>query len=97
MTKVCDLPHGWSLVRDAATGRAFFERRGHRISAYEFAGQPEARTVFRGIKRRLDAMDASGYKADDRDWYAIDWAKIALQTSLQAQRRWSPELLETGA
>lgn len=96
MTPVLLLPYGWCMVRDANTGRPWFKRRGHAITPHDLAGLPEARTVFREVKRELDKRDAAFVRLDDQDFRAIDMAKIGLELSLRARHRWSPDLSETG-
>jgi len=90
------LSYGWSLVRDAATGDAFFERKGYALNPGEFAAMSQARTIYREMKRKLDEMDWTGFKSDDFDWQGLDRACFALELSLRERERWSPELKQTG-
>lgn len=94
MAHVINLSSGWAVTRDAATGRPWFKRRGREITPYDLSGLPEARTVFRELKREVDKRDMARVGLDDRDFYALDMAKYALQISLEQRHRWSSDLLE---
>lgn len=96
MVEILKLPHGWSLYKDC--GDPFFRHRDGRVrTPFEFSACPEARTVFRDLKRELDIADTDWTAPGEHGSFrAMDKAKIALQLSLQTRRRWSPELLETG-
>lgn len=98
MVKVTDLACGWSLHADPATGDPKFRSgSGPSLNQWEMAQLPEARTVFRSLKRFLDVADfewrlPAGYLK----WVAADRAKLGLQTALEFLGRWSDDLLDTG-
>lgn len=98
MVKVTDLACGWSLHADPATGDPKFQRhgRGPLLNQWEMARMPEARSVFRAVKRFLDIADWNWQlPAQYLKWVAADRAKLGLQVALEMIGRWSDELLET--
>ena len=96
MTQILGLPHGWHLYRDCDS--PFFRHRDGRVrTPFEFAGQSEARTVFREVKKALDVADVEWRNPGaDGAYRAMDKAKLALQLSLMQHGRWTPDLKETG-
>ncbi len=97
MTKVCALMHGWTLHADEERNPWLLHRDGRRRAPAEMIYQPEAREIFRAIKRQLDIMDDNWrFPGNDARFRACDKAKLALHYALHRAGRWSDELLETG-
>jgi len=100
MTKVTDLPRGWTLyASDDCHGISmmpvFVHRDGRRRHALEVATRPEAPEVFREIKRQLDIADKRR-KLDDFSFRGLDMGKFSLEMSLKLVQRFDKGLLETG-
>lgn len=69
---------------------------GRARDPFEFASLPEAREVFREMKRTLDVMDDSrDHPGLDFEWNAMDRAVFALRLSLQRQGSWTEDLMAT--
>ncbi len=76
---------------------SFRHRDGRARHPFEFASMPEAREVFRELKRQLDVMDNTRYKPGlDFEWNAMDRAMFSLRLSLGLVSRWADELMDTG-
>jgi hypothetical protein len=74
----------------------FKHRDGRMRNPLEFAAVPEAREVFRHLKRKLDEMDdARARPGLDFEWNAADRGLMALRLSLQTLDRWSDDLMVT--
>lgn len=94
MTKVMDLPRGWTLWAnpDNADPR-FLGPYGWR-NHMEVALKPEAVELFRAIKRQLDVVDREWHRPGAELRYkALDRAKLAIQLSLQIVGKWEKALL----
>lgn len=110
MKKVTDLCCGWALHAEWAyrvnpvlsrhptwqLDLLFCDGR-RRYNPADFESVPEARQVFREVKRQLDIMDKTrGVPLLEFRRATLERAKLALEFSLKRACRWSEELLETG-
>lgn len=101
MIRVTDLVLGWTLWADTECHEIrvipVFVKGGQRLKVFEMAGHPDAHSVFRELKRRLDINDNSRISpSESMEARGLDVAKFSIELALKMLDKWNPELKETG-
>lgn len=96
-----DLPLQWELWADTECHGIpvipVFRRGVLKLKAFEMANHPDASTVFRGLKRLVDILEAQRFStASHIPFQAMDMAKFSVEMAFKMLDKWNPDLKHTG-